>query len=278
MYMSKNFLSQVLSCAVVDMALDDAKLEAIVRAVGQLMEQRGLLGEFIMLLAKFEFKGDCNCWRERTPLMLLHLYISDCIISAVYLREASKGLFKQIQWGGGGWAVAMDEFMETLKSSLGDLPLPQRYIMYAVYEASGRQSRALTLVFFLRFVLPYLTHPKHGHPPGSVTWPVKILSYIAGNDMGDVLSWPQDIREMCAKWRARMTLEDFFSACKDPYDPALRALRGSVHGLKEVLLSFVRPNLSKWKEDPETDLQKLADMMVSELLKERHHAPSTKVD
>lgn len=267
-YMSKNFLEQVLAYACNDIVLDEVKIEGIVRAVCLLLEERQQLGEFIMQLAVSDYKGDCNCWRERTPLILVHHAVTDCPTSSGYLQDACKGLFKSIQWGGGGWSVTVGELLESLHSSMDKLPSSQRWIMHAAYEASGQKPRALTLIFFLRFVLPYLTHPRHGHPAGSMTWPVKILSSIGGSEMSDILSWPTDIRELCDRWRARMTMEDFFQACKEPYVPQ-KSLRGNVSGLKDGLIKFVRPNLSKFKEDSETQRQHLADLMVVELLKEK---------
>jgi hypothetical protein len=163
--------------------------------------------------------------------------------------------------------IPLEEFLENLRGVMSSLPDLQCLINLAAYEGTNRNPQSLQPIFFLRFVLPYITHPAHQAPRNAVVLSSKIIQFIAGGSVRDASTWPIDVMSFCTRWKATMTANDFFGGITRVRKPtSWLSQRGNVAGLCKTLLNYIRLNLALIS-DPTFDKHQLGEFLGDAAIK-----------
>lgn len=243
------FLKELLHFASTDVTIDDAQLEAVTRSVVFVLIRRSLMDHFVPHLIHMEYRGDLNAWRERTGLMLLHSVAADCPSSFTYLARSCKVFLSQVSKSctPRQLVAALTGLFVTLQKRMDTLPALQTYILQCVYSETERNSFGVAMMFFLRFVLPYLSHPRHPVHRPTLMLATKMISYVAGSQVADYETWPEELRALCTTWRARIISVEFFGGVLErkagPFDT--KETRRPIEEAKATLLTYTRAALPK---------------------------------
>lgn len=271
-HLSMGLIRAMLLHASADAQVDETRLEGLTRAVVQMLQDRDALAAFVRYCAACEAgpSASPHCWRERTALMMVLSVAADCSMALRFLSSCVDPLLDHLRAHEAPDPLAllgpMAEMLDNMLLVMGALPPLQCFVFQAAYEATQRSRGALTLCFFLRFVLPYLSHPSHaGVPRAAIVCATRMLSHIAGSQR-DNSDWPAPVGAFCDAWRARMTAGDFFAAIVHRPLESLAVLpRGNVRGMRTALLKYVRLNLARL-HDPDADMEALQDALAEDLL------------
>lgn len=152
-------------------AQDDRDVVAqsrLLKAVVETLKMHGMFVAFCNHLAQREFRGNISTWREPTTLCRVFgvccqegaaLNFLDSVVGP-FVAElmAMPDEFAKVETL---FVKSLDAFLSRLESALPMLAKSWQAVAQAAFRASQRDARTIGIFLFLRFVVPFMSHPRH---------------------------------------------------------------------------------------------------------------------
>lgn len=161
--------ADIQSCvAVVNHILLDPNLEQqmqqerLLKSLVEILKVHQCFRQFAALLCLCDYQEkDIFVWRSRTPLTAIFSVCCKELAALDYLDTIVGPFIHSFGTGDrSAFTTMFDQFVSTLEYTLARVPKSMQFILAEVDRICG-DPRALGLFLFVRFLLPFVTHPAH---------------------------------------------------------------------------------------------------------------------